>query len=260
MSIFLAVFLGIVQGLTEFLPVSSSGHLILFQHLFSMPDDMLLFNIILHIATLLAVVIVFHKKIWQLVRHPFNKMNLLLLISTAVTVGFVVLFKDLIDRTFTYRILPITFMLTAILLFATTFIARNPRPGQALFSTNGNVNVPSALAVGFTQFIAVIPGISRSGTTISTLLYSGVKREQAAEFSFLMSIPIIIASFVYEMMDITRETTIDVFPTIIAFIAALLSGILAIKFMLNIIRRVKLHWFSIYLVALAILCSILFYF
>ena len=249
MSILLSIFLGIVQGFTEFLPVSSSGHLILFQHIFAMPDDMLLFNIILHIATLLAVVIVFRKKIWQLVRRPLNKMNALLLISTAVTVGFVLLFKDFIDSTFTYRILPITFLLTAIVLFATTFI--KPRDKEVGFK--------SAFAVGFTQFIAVIPGISRSGTTISTLLFSGVKREQAAEFSFLMSIPIIIASFVYEMLDVTRANTIEVVPTIVAFIAALISGIIAIKFMLGVIRKVKLHWFSFYLVVLAIICAILFY-
>ena len=252
MSILLAIFLGIVQGLTEFLPVSSSGHLILFQHLFDMPDDMLLFNIILHVATLLAVMIVFRKKIFQLVRRPFNKMNLMLLISTAVTVTFVLLFKDFIDSTLHHRILPLTFLVTAIILFLTTFI--NTR-----VSKKENVGFKSALLVGFTQFIAVIPGISRSGTTISTLLVTGVKRETAAEFSFLMSIPIIIASFVYELLNVRGSgATLDVVPTIFAFIAALLSGIIAIKFMLRVIQRVKLHWFSLYLVILAVVCLIIF--
>ena len=247
MSILLSIFLGIVQGLTEFLPVSSSGHLILFQHLFSMPEDMLLFNIILHIATLLAVVIVFRARIWQLVRHPFNKMNLMLLISTAITVTFVLLFKDFIDSTFTYRILPMTFMLTAIILFSTTFIPNRER----------EVTYKSSIAVGLSQFVAVIPGISRSGTTISTLLATGVKREAAAEFSFLMSIPIIIASFVFELMNVRGSgATLDFWPTALAFIAALVSGIFAIKFMLNVIKRVKLHWFSMYLVILAIVCLV----
>ena len=252
MSILLAIFLGIVQGLTEFLPVSSSGHLILFQHLFDMPDDMLLFNIILHVATLLAVVIVFRKKIYTLIRRPFNKMNLMLLISTAVTVSFVLLFKDFIDSTFHHRILPLTFLVTAIILFLTTFI--NTR-----VSRKEHVGFKSALLVGFTQFIAVIPGISRSGTTISTLLVTGVKRETAAEFSFLMSIPIIIASFVYELLNARHSgATLDVAPTIFAFIAALLSGIIAIKFMLRVIQHVKLHWFSLYLVILAVVCLIIF--
>jgi len=248
-SILLSIFLGIVQGVTEFLPVSSSGHLILFQHLFDMPEDMLFFNIILHIATLLAVVIVFRKKIWQLVRHPWNKTNLLLLISTAVTVSFVLVFKDFIDSTFSYRVLPITFLVTAIILYLATLIKPRER----------DINHKSAFLVGFTQFIAVIPGISRSGTTISTLLATGVKREQAAEFSFLMSIPIIIASFVYESMRMGSDTTIHVFPTIAAFIAALVSGVFAIKFMLRVIQKVKLHWFSLYLVILSILCFVLFY-
>ena len=249
MSILLALFLGIVQGITEFLPVSSSGHLILFQHLLDMPEDMLLFNIILHIATLLAVVIVFRKKIWMLVRRPFNKMNLLLIISTVITCTFVILFKDLIERTFTYKILPITFLVTAIVLFATTFI--KPRERE--------VGYKSAILVGFTQFIAVIPGISRSGTTISTMLFTGVKREAAAEFSFLMSIPIIIASFAYELLKVGSNPTIEIIPTAVAFIAALASGIFAIKFMLSLIKRVKLHWFSLYLVILSVICTLLFF-
>jgi undecaprenyl-diphosphatase len=244
MSILLALFLGIVQGLTEFLPVSSSGHLILFQHLFGLPEDMLMFNIILHVATLLAVVICFHKKIWQLVRRPFNKTNAYLIIATAVTCTLVVLFKDFIDSTFTYKVLPFTFMVTAVVLV----IASIAKQSQ------GSVRAPSALLVGLTQFIAVIPGISRSGTTISTLLATGVKREDAAEFSFLMSIPIIIASFAYELLNVNGNVAVDVLPTAVAFIAALVSGVLAIKFMLGIIRRAGLYWFSIYLIALSLFC------
>ena len=247
MSIFLALFLGIIQGFTEFLPVSSSGHLILFQHLFKMPEDMLLFNIILHIATLLAVVIVFRGTIWQLVKKPLNKINLCLLLSTIITCGLVVLFKDMIDRTITYKILPITFLITAIVLFSTTFIKPRDR----------TVEYTSAAMVGVAQFVAVIPGISRSGATISTLLASGIKKEKAAEFSFLMSIPIILASFTYEIINVsTVQTvpTIDIVPTIVAFIAATISGIIAIKFMLKIIQRVKLHWFSLYLIILSVVC------
>ena len=247
MSIWLGVFLGIIQGLTEFLPVSSSGHLILFQYLFDITDDMLLFNIILHVATLLAVVIVFRKKIWQLIKKPFNKINLCLLISTAITCAFVLMFRDFIESTFTHRVLPVTFLITAILLFITSFVKLQEKP----------VGFFSATIVGFTQFLAVTPGISRSGATISTLLLTGTKREDAAEYSFLMSIPIIIASLVYEVLRVGSDASIDIAPTIFAFIAALLSGIIAIKFMLNIIKRVKLHWFSFYLVVLAIICFII---
>lgn len=247
----MGLFLGIIQGLTEFLPVSSSGHLILFQHFLNLPSDMLFFNIILHLATLLAVVIVFRKTIWQLVRHPFNKLNLYLVISTAITCGLVVLFKEYIDKTFTYKILPITFLVTAIILFTTTFVTNNDKAHE--------VTGPAATVVGVAQFFAVTPGLSRSGTTISTLLFTGVKREKAADYSFLMSIPVIIASFLYELLDVGTAPAFDVWPTIAAFIAAVISGILAIKFMLRIIQNVKLHWFSLYLVILAIVCGILFY-
>ena len=244
MSILLALFLGIVQGLTEFLPVSSSGHLMLFQHLFNIPGNMILFDIILHIATLCAILFVFRKKIWQLIIHPFNETNALLLITTAITCILVVLFKGLIDKLFTYKILPFTFLLTAIVLFSTSFVKPSSKP----------VGYTSSAIVGVTQFIAVIPGLSRSGTTISTLLLTGAKREDAAEFSFLMSIPIIIASFVYELLDLGGSVSIAILPTSIAFIAALICGIFSIKFMLNIIKNVKLHWFSVYLVILAIVC------
>lgn len=259
-SIWLAIFLGFVQGLTEFLPVSSSGHLMMFQHLFNVQGNHLLFTIVLHIATLLAVMVVFRKKIWQLIRHPFNKTNYCLLTATILTCAFVILCKDFIDKTFTYKILPITFMVTAIILFAATMV--KPKENEITYK--------SAIAVGIMQGIAVIPGLSRSGTTISTLLVTGTKRERAAEFSFLMSIPIIIASLVYalaqgsapagsyELISNGEKLQLDIFPTAIAFITALASGILAIKFMLHLIRRVKLHWFSMYLVVLAIVCMCIF--
>jgi len=233
MPIVLAVFLGLVQGLAEFLPVSSSGHLILFQHIFDMPGDMMFFNIMLHIATLLAVLIVFKKRVWQLVRHPIKnlKMNLSLFIATIVTVGFVLLFNDFVEETFTVRVLPITFMITAIvLMFAST--------------SNRPVGYQTAALTGFAQGLAVIPGFSRSGFTITT--------SRNPEFAFLMSIPIIIAALVWEVSRNSVDiSAIGWLPMSIAFLTALLSGIFAIKFMLDIVRRIKLHWFSLYLILIA---------
>lgn len=253
MSIIVAIFLGVVQGLTEFLPVSSSGHLILFQHIFNMDGDLLMFNIILHIATLVAVCFVFRGQICALVRHPFKKTNACLVIATAITCGMVVIFKDIIDRTFTYKILPFSFLATAIILFLTNFIPRNDR----------EVGIKTSIAVGIAQGIAVIPGLSRSGTTISTILATGVKRESAATFSFLMSIPVIIASFLYEIIGAVTSGDIGaiippIIPTALAFVAAVISGIFAIKIMLRVIQNVKLHWFSLYLVILAVVCFVVF--
>jgi undecaprenyl-diphosphatase len=252
MSIWIGLFLGIVQGFTEFLPVSSSGHLILFQHIFNLPQDMLLFDIILHIATLLAVVFVFRKTIMNLIRRPLCKMNLYLLISTVITCALVILFKDFVDRLFTYKILPFTFMLTAILLYVATWSG----------GCGGDVRTPSAINVGLSQFVAVTPGLSRSGTTISTLLICGVEKEKAAEYSFLMSIPIILASFCYELLDVIKSGQsihLDIWPTVIGFFGAMLSGVIAIKFMLRVIKNVKLHWFSLYLVILAIVTGLWFF-
>lgn len=252
MSILMAIFLGAVQGLTEFLPVSSSGHLILFQRLFGLPADMLLFDIILHIATLLAVVLVFRKTLMGLILRPFEKSNLrlllCLLISTALTCTLVLIFKDLIDRTFTYKILPFSFLATAIILFLTSFIKPSARA----------VTYPSAISVGIAQALAVVPGLSRSGTTISTLLATGTNRAKAAEFSFLMSIPIIIASFVLEMLDGAAAATLpNLAPLACAFVSALVFGIVAIKFMQRIVVAAKFHWFALYLVPLSVACFFL---
>jgi undecaprenyl-diphosphatase len=252
MSIFIALFLGIVQGLTEFLPVSSSGHLILFQHIFGLGDDMLLFDIILHVATLCAVVLVFRKTILELIRRPFCKFNWCIVLTTAVTCALVLIFKDMIDKSFTYKILPFSFLATAIILFLTTVIA--PKVG-------GAVGFKSAFVVGVAQGIAVVPGLSRSGTTISALLISGVEKNAAAAYSFLMSIPVIIASLLLEILTIKSNgggANLEILPTSVAFAAAFLSGILAIKFMLSVIKRVKLHWFSVYLVILAAVCALAF--
>ena len=247
MSIVLAIFLGLVQGIAEFLPVSSSGHLILVQHIFNMPDNMMFFNIMLHIATLIAVCFVFRKKLMSLVRHPFSKdnlkLNLCLVLATAITVSFVLVFNDFIESTFTARILPITFMITAIILFATSFIKNNNRP----------IGYKSAATVGLAQGLAVIPGFSRSGFTISAALATGTDKQKAAEFAFLMSIPIIIAALVWELVrhPVSVEA-IGWLPLSVAFITALLSGIFAIKFMLDVIKKIKLYWFSFYLIVIAI--------
>lgn len=247
----MAFVLGLVQGVAEFLPISSSGHLLLFRRFFGVEADMLLFDIILHIATLCAVVLVFRKKIWQLVCKPFCKTNYCLIIATAITCVMVLIFKDWIDAAMTYRILPITFLITAIMLFAVTMIPKK----------EGDVEYKTGIVAGLAQGIAVIPGISRSGSTIAASLYTGVKREEAAEFAFLMSIPIIIASFLFEIVSSGSHSLVAVPPLalIVGFITAFVSGIFAIKVMLKIVKNVKLYWFSVYLTILSIVLMFVFY-
>jgi len=249
MTIWVAIVLGLVQGLTEFLPVSSSGHLILFQELFGVANDGLLFEIMLHVATLAAIVIVFRKKIWELIKKPFQPMVYYLVIATAITCAMFLLLGSFVDFK-SVRILPFMFLITAIILFLTTLIKPKER----------EVGYTTSVVAGFAQGIALIPGISRSGSTIAASLYTGVKRESAAEFAFLMSIPAILASLVYTVIDSPSSVlALEFWPLLFGFITALVSGIFAIKVMLRIIKNVKLYWFSIYLVILSIVLMFVFY-
>jgi undecaprenyl-diphosphatase len=260
-----AVFLGLVQGLAEFLPVSSSGHLILFQHLLHIDDGGLLFDIILHIATLLAVVVVYHKKIWGLIRRPFCEYNVLLFIATAITCVFVLAFKNLIDKAFNIQFLPFAFIITAAVLLLPAIVKPKVTGGGGRTQTGAAVRTAAgrkkswrtaagekkswraAAAMGFAQGLAVIPAFSRSGWTITAGQLSGMDRTAAADFSFLMSVPIILASLFYEIMAGGEIVSVGTGSIIIAFVSAFVSGIVAIKFMLNIIKKIDLRWFSAYL-------------
>jgi undecaprenyl-diphosphatase len=235
-----AVFLGLVQGIAEFLPISSSGHLMLLEHYLNIGDGGLLFNIILHIATLLAVCAVYHKKIWGLMRRPFCKYNLMLVIATVITCAFVLIFKDIIDASFNVYFLPFAFIITAVVLLLPAVI--KPRAN--------NKTILQSVVMGLAQGLAVVPGWSRSGFTITAGQLSGMDKSDSADFSFLMSVPIIIASLLYEVVSGGEIAAIGAGNIIIAFVAAFVSGIVAIKFMLNIIRKIDLRWFSVYLFVL----------
>lgn len=262
MAIWIAILLGLVQGLTEFLPVSSSGHLLMFQRFFKLDDVPLLFDIILHVATLCAVVIVFRKKIWELICKPFCKMTYCLVITTAISCALVLIFNQLFDLTRSYKILPITFLSTAIILFATTLFPKKERgKDNKEDGKESSVEYKTGIVAGVAQGVAaVIPGISRSGSTIAASLATGVKREEAAEFAFLMSIPIIIASFVFELISSPDAiSAVQVWPLLFGFVTAMIAGIFAINVMLKIVKNIKLYWFSIYLVVLSVVLMFVFY-
>lgn len=252
MTILIALILGLVQGLTEFLPVSSSGHLMLLNQIFNIDGDFLFVSIVLHLATLLAIVIVFYKDIWQLIRHPFSKQAVNLYVATIPTIVIVLIFKAFIEGFFNdASLLPFCFMFTAFLLLVTHFLSNKKST-----DFNRKFKTSSALIMGISQGFAVIPGISRSGTTICTGLILGEERQQTAKFSFLMSIPIILASLIYEIVFTDSASTINavgVLPLLIAFFSAFLVGIFSIKFMLKIVQESKYYYFSIYLIALSIL-------
>ena len=252
MQIFLALFfLGIVQGLTEFLPVSSSGHLVLFGKLLGI-EESLFVSILLHVATLLSILVVFYKDVWQMIRHPFSKQTMLLAVATLPTCVIALVLMPLIKQSFAGGFLPICFLLSAIMLFVAEKVSQKSAKGQLNFKT--------AFIMGVAQGFAVFPGISRSGTTISAGLLSGAEKEQTAKFSFLMSLPIVFLSLVMEIFEIATggvTVQVEVVPMIVSFVTAFLVGIFSIKLMINLTAKSSLKWFSLYLVCIAIISAIL---
>ena len=258
MSIWVALILGAVQGLTEFLPVSSSGHLTLLNKIFGIEENTLLLAVLLHLATLFAVIYVLRKEIWELIRHPFSREAVNLYIATVPTVVIVLLTKGLLEDSFTSaKLLPYCFLITAALLLVTHFVGKRNEAKQICHPKLGfRNNTQSSLIMGIAQGIAVFPGISRSGSTICAGLLVGEERGKVAKFSFLMSIPIILASMLWEIVsgDFGQIATSEmVLPIIVSFLAAFLIGILSIKLMLKVVEKAKYYWFSIYLVGIAIL-------
>lgn len=252
MSILIAILLGLVQGITEFLPVSSSGHLTLVSKLFGVQNDILFVSILLHFATLFVIVFSFRKEIWEMIKHPLSKESKNIYIATVPTVLLVLFYKTCLDDFFSSsKLLPYGFLTTAMFLLLTYFIAGNKKE-KTDYSTQP-MNKKSAFLMGVAQGFAVLPGISRSGSTICTGLLSGGKREETTRFSFIMSIPIIIASVAYEIFTGSFSLAgVGVAPLIFSFITAFVVGLIFIKLMLKIMVKAKYYWFSIYLILVAI--------
>lgn len=255
-----ALLLGIVQGLTEFLPVSSSGHLALFTVLLggeTLPEENLLFTILVHAATALATIIVFRKDIAELIqgffqkdnpnaRHYIGKITLSMLPSVAVGLFF----EEEITAFFGSNLALVGAMLciTALLLFFTDRTITKER----------SISYSFALLIGLAQAVAILPGISRSGATIATALLIGATRPEAARFSFLMVIPLILGSMAKTLLDNDEAVfgTIEALPLFTGFIAALLSGILACTWMISIVKKSKLSYFAAYCLVVGIIASI----
>jgi len=243
-----ALILGLLQGLTEFLPVSSSGHLEIGSAIFGLQEENLTFSIIVHGATFLSVIVVFRNDILNLItgllKFEWNDETkfILLLIISALPVGIVgVLFKSQIESLFEGNILLVGSMLliTSMLLLLTNFAPNKKK----------DITLKSSIIIGLAQTIAILPGISRSGATISTALYLGIDREKATRFSFLMVlIPIFGASFL-EILDLASATEPSAIATsslLIGAVAAFFSGLLACSWMLKIVKKGKLAYFSAY--------------
>ncbi len=253
--------LGAVQGLTEFLPVSSSGHLSLLQRIlgFSLEGGSMTFtNIMLHLGTLIAVVIVFWRDILGLFKKPFKTL-LMLVVATIPAAVVGLLCNDYIDAWFAGEkgllYLAICFAVTALVLILTELVAKKRKK-------HAELNWGNTVAMGVAQAFALFPGISRSGSTIAAGTFAGAKPEKIAKFSFLMSIPVILGGFVLELKDIVfpaEGVTVaigsnEVIGMIFGVAISALTGFFAIKVMLKVIGKANYKWFSFYLVLLSLTC------
>ena len=247
MTLFYAVILGLVQGFTEFLPISSSGHLVLLEKIFRIENNCLLFDIVLHLGTLLAVFLCYKKDILYLIKNPLSDFALKLYTATIPTLIIALLFNNFFENTFNGHALFISFFVTGIFLIIAEVISHKSYQYKPM-------TYKKALVVGLFQGIALIPGISRSGTTIASCMVQGVKRQESAKFSFLLSIPIILASAFCECLKLPSSSINLPFGTfVIGFIFAAFSGIISIKIMLKVIKKANYFYFSIYLFILSLL-------
>jgi len=250
MTIFEAVLLGIIQGIAEFLPISSSGHLVLLREVFQIDGDMLTFDIFVHVGSLAAILAVFWRDVWKLMRNPFCKITGLLIAGTvpAVVIGFAL--RGVVEAPFFSSAiwLAAAFTITGtVLIFADKF--------KKLHKEEREITYLDALVVGFMQSLALPPGISRSGMTITGGLMRGIKRETAAHFSFMLAIIAIAGVGIFESFElVTGRVTIEYIGAaqmILGALASALVGYLSIHLLLKLIKACKLRYFSYYVWALA---------
>ena len=244
MNIFSAIILGIIQGLTEFLPVSSSGHLVLAQSLipgFNQPG--IFFDVILHAGTLVAVTAYFWKKILKISK----KQIILLIIGTIPAVILGLLFNDLFEESFSnVKAVGIQLIITGILCWLI----------DRANTTKKSISIFDSFLIGIGQAIAIIPGISRSGSTIFAAVFRGINRAEAAEFSFFLSIPAIAGAIVLQTLKHGGSSQIDPVFYFVGFITSLIFGFLSIKILINMLKSKQFKYFGVYcfiLGALAVL-------
>ena len=256
MGVLKASILGLVQGLCEFLPVSSSGHLNLFEILLKVDmEQQLLFNILLHVGTLVAVLAVFWREWLHMILHPVKDKTLLLLVVASLpALAAKLLFNDqLAVLTTSNALLGVSFLFTGLLLVLTQWISqRAHRKG----TQKEKVSVGHAVAMGCLQAVGMLPGVSRSGSTIFGGVASGLDRKTAARFSFMMSMPAILASFLSEGYDAYQAGALsqlgDLTAILVGMAVAAVSGYLAIRVFLRVIAKISLNWFALYVVLLGI--------
>ena len=257
MTVIQAFILGLIQGLAEFLPISSSGHLTMGQMFFGLSDVPMTLDILLHLGTLIAVFVVYWRKILGMIVHPIKSELKYLILATIPAVLAALFLGDFIDQLFEGAFLGFSFLLTSFVLVVGEAVNR------LRVSKHKKVNALDALVMGCMQAVAIAPGLSRSGSTICGGMFTGLTRKRAADFSVLMSIPAILGSAVLDLKDMYDEASVlgvsfgaqfmqriaemgGMIPVIVGVLTAAVSGFLAIKLMLKIVKRVGMRWFAVY--------------
>lgn len=260
---------GIIQGLTEFLPISSSGHLSVAQHFLGIEETGLLMSIVLHLGTLVAVFIAFYRDIWGIIKEFFltikdifigkfswknmndsRRMMFMVIIATLLLVPayFIKDFFTCMEGDGDIIFEGCAFMFTALLLFLSDACVKGYKTGK-------DMKIRDAVAVGLFQCIALFPGVSRSGSTITAGLFCGLSRETAVKFSFILGIPAILGGSVLEIKDAFESgTEFDIPLLLIGFVVAAAVGVLSIKLVSLVTKKNKFKWFGVYVLVLGLLC------
>ena len=250
MDLLEAIILGIVQGLTEFLPVSSSGHIELVKEIFGAEiKNSMAMTVVLHFATALSTCVIFRKEIAQIIKGLLQFKNneefqfsLKIIISMIPAAIVGLKYDDLLETFFEGKILLVGLML--LLTGALLFVADKAK------QTNKPLTLANAFIIGISQMIAILPGISRSGATISTSVLLGIDREKAARFSFLMVVPLIFGKIAKDLIDLIKEPaaqeSLNYAPYVLGFVFAFVTGMLACTWMIKLVKSSKLYYFSIY--------------
>ncbi|MAN28714.1 MULTISPECIES: undecaprenyl-diphosphate phosphatase [Mesonia] len=261
MDVLDALILGIIQGLTEFLPVSSSGHLELGKAILgdnSIPEESLLFTVVMHFATALSTIVVFRKDIWDILKgllqfkwNEETQFSLKIIISMIPAAIVGILFEEQLEQLFGGSVLLVGFMLiiTALLLWLADKAKNTGKP----------VSYSNAFVIGLAQAIALLPGISRSGSTISTSVLLGNDKTKAARFSFLMVVPLILGKIAKDLLDGNLTHTGNSTGLIVGFIAAFISGLFACTWMISLVRKSKLSYFAIYCLIVGVIAIVVSY-
>lgn len=268
-----ALILGIVQGLAEYLPISSSGHLEIMKQILGLdldPDSSLMFSMMLHVATVLSTIVILWREFWPLVvsffgfKRDYNFYYVCKILLSCIPVGIVgVCFKKELSALFdgNLTVVGVCLMVTAALLCFAYFTRTREALGNPNAPQGRDISWSDAFIIGLSQAVAVLPGLSRSGTTIATGILLGDNRAKVANFSFLMVIIPILGEGLLDLKDLlfpdadaATQTSIGLMPVAVGFLASFIVGCLACKWMINIVKKGKLVWFAVYCAAAGALC------